>query len=246
MKPTVKSLQITISGSNLTSLTIFFYSLRDWIRGRILEFANVAWTKHLIDRVPSPEPEALRNLAGLFISYGQTNHARQLVLLGRSKYPDVSVFFGDGIVYSREDVSEVDMDKLFEGSFKEANRVAVELWRQRRFESAMHLYERMTQRIPQSALAWANLGASYSSLENYKLAEESFQHAMSLDPLNETVTEMYLKFKQKGLDLARQSTLTAHRISMTSKSTESPAAAAISGDSTSSLDTKFVKKKDSL
>lgn len=82
---------------------------------------------------------------------------------------------------------------------EEVSYLGVAFWRAKKYEQAASAFEELVVLHPQSAPSWANLGINYQALGREEKAEQAFERAMSLDPLNGLVRKSYEDFKAEGV-----------------------------------------------
>lgn len=143
-----------------------------------------------VEQLPS-----LMKLYSHFAERSDPDSALQLMDLGLSIDPSNSGFLVNQQllrITRKQPPQGVDRSKvtlIAKRSASEANRLGVELWKLRRHELAVAVFEELVQVHPGSFQAWENLAINYKALGKGEQAAVAFARAYQIDPCQKKVSD---------------------------------------------------------
>jgi spermidine synthase len=143
---------------------------------------------------------AIHSLSGLFDRTTQGPLVLDLVKLGLQLDPGHPALLTDTIILSTKLETEQFanlLDKLFEVSQAELNRLGVSLFQEGRHEQAAMVFEKLTKVHRDSVTTWNNLAVAYEAWGKIDKAKEAFERALSVDPLSDFAKKSFSAFKEK-------------------------------------------------
>jgi tetratricopeptide (TPR) repeat protein len=89
-------------------------------------------------------------------------------------------------------------DAVLADSEARANSIGVLLWRAKKYDRALALFERLSARHPQSLTTWINLALTYRELGQTAEAERALARAKALDPFSDATLRAVETFASRG------------------------------------------------
>lgn len=130
----------------------------------------------------------LHELAMLFLAANQPITAKSVIDFGLAQLPETPELLADRLILS-DRIDPAALERLLAGqdtaAAAAADRLGVALGAQHRFEEAAVVFSKMTERWPESATSWMNLGMSQRALGNESAAQPALERAVALDPVQE-------------------------------------------------------------
>ena len=151
----------------------------------------------------------LKRLSEIF-SEEQQELVRPVVELALRLDPDDAFFLGQQPALAAQDGEDISSDqavRISSWSATVANGLGVRLWRAKKYESAVRVFESILATQPNSATSWANLAINYAELGQQDQATRAFEQAIALDPFNDFATNSYKEFQERATAQQRLATI---------------------------------------
>jgi len=143
---------------------------------------------------------AIHAMSGLFDRTTQAPLVLEIVKLGLELDPNHPALLTDTIILSSK--LEADqfaklLDRLFDVSQAELNRLGVSLFQEGRHEQAALVFEKLVTVHRDSVTTWNNLAVAYEAAGKLEDAQKAFERALSVDPLSDFAKKSFAAFKEK-------------------------------------------------
>jgi len=161
----------------------------DWFRKAAADFG--------LKREHAP---AIHAMSGLFDRTTQAPLVLDIVKLGLELDPNLPALITDTIILSTklepEQFAKL-LDRLFDVSQAELNRLGVSLFQEGRHEQAAKVFEKLVTVHKDSVTTWNNLAVAYEAWGKLPEAQAAFERALSVDPLSDFAKKSFTAFKEK-------------------------------------------------
>ncbi len=140
----------------------------------------------------SAQPELLRGLADLALKLDPERADLMVDRLALGPPEDAAEFAGS-------------VERVLKLSSKEANRLGVRMFKERKTEKAIEVFRRILAVHPQSNSTWNNLAIAQDAAGRFDEAEQAFQRSLAIDPLHIDTAKSYQSFQQKRKAMSARS-----------------------------------------
>ena len=143
---------------------------------------------------------ALHGLTKIFDKKAQLPILKGIVEAGLTLDPDSPELIVDkAVVDGAPDPAgfAASVERLWSLSKKELNRLGVTMFKSKKLDRSIAVFERVIRTNPDSATAWNNLAVAYEAAGKLELAKQALDRALAVDPVNEQVRGTFERFQQK-------------------------------------------------
>lgn len=141
--------------------------------------------------------------ARILLAEGKYEETLSTLQLLNENFPEnEQVFLYIGLTYERQQAFSEAEQNYRQALFFNPNhplallRLGTVLIKMKHFEESQSFLELLTQKYPNYALGWWNLGILYSYQKSWKNAESALKEALRLDPDNLKIQKFYSKIKE--------------------------------------------------
>ncbi len=173
----------------------------------ILNACSAEWIiKHYKDmECVRDELRALHIVTRLLIDADRADEAKKIVDFGIGQDSESTMLLADSLILG-EKLGEAMNKELLERFFsskddilaQEATRLGVTLWRNKKYDDASTVFERLIAKFPNASSSWTNLAINYDLVGKHEKALEAIRHASDLDPASNFVDTERKRIEKKA------------------------------------------------